>query len=129
MSKPGRILMAVEQSALARPLRAALEGDGYEVLGCAPESAQINGLLKERQPDLVVLEATHVAEWRRELERRKLIERAKGILMQARGWSEAEAHRWMQQQARRENSPLEAVAVSILRSHQTLFAPGDAPAT
>ena len=48
------------------------------------------------------------------LETRKLVERAKGVLMSGRGLTEAEAFRWIQQTAMNERRPMKAVAESVL---------------
>lgn len=57
-------------------------------------------------------------ELRRTLEERKLIERAKGLLMQRTGMNEAEAYRSMQRTASRTNQKLVAVARSILTAEE-----------
>lgn len=49
------------------------------------------------------------------LETRKLVEQAKGLLMARDGLSEADAHRAIQSQARRERRSMRAVAQEILR--------------
>ncbi len=64
------------------------------------------------------------AELRRTLEDRKLIERAKGLLMQRTGLSEAEAYRSMQRTASRTNQKLVAVARSILTAEEAASATG-----
>ncbi|MDR7545044.1 MAG: response regulator [Armatimonadota bacterium] len=48
------------------------------------------------------------------LEARKLIERAKGVLMQREGLSEAEAFRWIQKASRDQRRPMRDVAQQIL---------------
>jgi two-component system, response regulator PdtaR len=55
------------------------------------------------------------------LERRKVIEQAKWILVEKCGLSEADAHRRLQKQARDRRKTMAEVAASILESH-TLFA-------
>lgn len=56
----------------------------------------------------------HIARLNRALEARKLVARAKGILMQRCGLTEHEAHRRMQQEASRSNVKLAELANSIL---------------
>ncbi len=58
--------------------------------------------------------AHETAELRDDLETRKVIERAKGVLMARDGLSEEEAHRRIQAQARRERRSMRAVAQEIL---------------
>jgi response regulator NasT len=53
------------------------------------------------------------------LETRKLVERAKGSLMSARGLTEAEAFRWIQQTAMNERRSMKAVAESVLAGGST----------
>lgn len=50
------------------------------------------------------------------LEARKLVERAKGVLMQREGLSEAEAFRWIQKASRDQRRPMREVAQEILRA-------------
>jgi len=62
-------------------------------------------------------------ELRRSLEERKVIERAKGLLMQRTGLSEPEAYRSMQKTASRTNQKLIAVARSILTAEEAAGSP------
>ncbi|MCS7236516.1 MAG: response regulator [Armatimonadota bacterium] len=61
-----------------------------------------------------------VADLREALEARKLIERAKGILMKRLGISEAEAFRRMQVQSQKENKKLVEIARAIVTAHGVL---------
>ncbi len=63
-------------------------------------------------------------ELRHALEDRKVIERAKGLLMQRTGLAEAEAYRSMQRTATRTNQKLVAVARSILTAEEAASAVG-----
>jgi len=58
--------------------------------------------------------AQETAELRDDLETRKVVERAKGVLMARDGLSEEQAHRRIQAQARRERRSMRAVAQEIL---------------
>jgi AmiR/NasT family two-component response regulator len=49
---------------------------------------------------------------------RKVVEKAKGILMKKRGWSEAEAFRWLQQQSMKKRASMKAIAEAILITEQ-----------
>lgn len=57
---------------------------------------------------------------RRELDDRKVIERAKGILMEQRGISESEAFREIQQSSMHRNIPMPHVARSIIEAKELL---------
>jgi response regulator NasT len=61
-----------------------------------------------------------IAELRRELEHRKLIERAKGILMTQRQISEQDAFRELQQRSMERNIPMPEVARSIIAAKELL---------
>ncbi len=61
-----------------------------------------------------------VADLREALEARKVIERAKGILMKRLGISEAEAFRRMQVQSQKENKKLVEIARAIVTAHGVL---------
>lgn len=61
-----------------------------------------------------------VADLREALEARKVIERAKGILMKRLGISEAEAFRRMQVQSQKENKKLVEIAWAIVTAHGVL---------
>ncbi len=51
---------------------------------------------------------------RQALDERKVIDRAKGLLMRERGWAEAEAYDWLRRRAMNENRRLAEVAQSII---------------
>jgi response regulator NasT len=53
-----------------------------------------------------------------QLEERRLIERAKAILMQGRKMTEPEAYRWLQKKAMNENRKLAQVVVEFVSEHQ-----------
>ncbi len=55
-----------------------------------------------------------IAELEQTLEDRKLVERAKGVLMRREGLTEEEAYRRIQQEARRTRRPMRAVAEAVL---------------
>ncbi len=54
------------------------------------------------------------------LRTRKLVERAKGILMDRKGLSEADAFKMLQQMSRNQNIPMAKLAESILTAHSLL---------
>jgi response regulator NasT len=55
---------------------------------------------------------------REELEARKTIERAKGVLMKERGWSEEEAFREMRKSAMDRRKSMKEIAEAILLSKE-----------
>ncbi len=60
---------------------------------------------------------TELAQARAQLEERRMIERAKAILMQGRRMTEPEAYRWLQKKAMNENRKLAAVVADFLTAH------------
>lgn len=62
---------------------------------------------------------------RDELERRKLVDRAKGILMASRGLSEAEAYALLRKTAMNENRKISEIAQSLITAAGLLATPGD----
>ncbi len=65
--------------------------------------------------DLRAIEG-EAAELQERLETRKLVDRAKGKLMDGQGMTEADAYRWLQQQAMERRSTMKAVAEEVLGS-------------
>jgi response regulator NasT len=53
-----------------------------------------------------------------QLKARKLVEKAKGILMRAEGVTEEEAFKWLRQQSMDKRKSMETVAEAIILSHQ-----------
>ncbi len=90
------------------------------------------GLLRDLSPHVaaflrtVILEA-EVRRAREALEVRKVLERAKWVLIERRGMTEAEAHRWLQQTAMRRRIPLRQVCEAILIA-EGLWQTEEAPA-
>jgi AmiR/NasT family two-component response regulator len=56
----------------------------------------------------------------RRLADRKVIERAKGILMEYRGYSEQEAYRTLQKRSQNERRPMAELAQEIVEAHEAL---------
>ena len=93
----------------------------------------IDGLRKERVKPILQMAisrfnafsrmARELEEARGELEGRKLIERAKGILMKSRGMSEEEAYALLRKTAMNQNRKLSDVAQSLVTAAD-LLAPG-----
>jgi response regulator NasT len=66
-------------------------------------------------------------EARSELESRKLIDRAKGILMATRGLSEAEAYALLRKTAMNQNRKISEIAESLITAAGLLAPPGEKP--
>lgn len=60
------------------------------------------------------------AELERKIEGRKLIERAKGVLMEVRGLSEREAYRLLQKESQNRNQPMVEIARTVLMADALL---------
>ena len=75
--------------------------------------------LKSLRDNVQALEGT--------LRERKLIERAKGILMTRRGLSEPEAFRLLQRQSQDRRMPMAKLAESIVQADELLESPGHGP--
>ncbi len=60
-----------------------------------------------------------------QLEERRLVERAKAILMQGRKLSEPEAYNWLRKKAMNENRKLAQVVVDFLAQHDAQMPPAD----
>jgi AmiR/NasT family two-component response regulator len=60
-----------------------------------------------------------VGDLKQALETRKLVDRAKGILMDTQGLSEAEAFRKIQKMSMNKRKPMKEVAEAIILAHQT----------
>jgi response regulator NasT len=80
-------------------------------------------LAARRVRDLVTArrEATDA---RRQLENRKIIERAKGILMRRTGSSEQEAYRILQRTSQDRGEPMVDIARAVIDSEPSTFGPG-----
>ncbi len=59
-----------------------------------------------------------VGDLRETLETRKIVERAKGILMESQGLNEAEAFRRIQKMSMNNRKPMRAVAEAVILAHQ-----------
>lgn len=94
----------------------------------------VDGLRKERVKPIVEMAisrfnafsrmARELEEARSELETRRLVERAKGILMQSRGLSEEDAYALLRRTAMNQNRKLAEIAQSLITT-AGLLAPGD----
>lgn len=69
-----------------------------------------------RHAEVLALER-EVQELTERLETRKVVERAKGLLQAARGWTEPEAFRWIQRTAMDRRVPMRVVAEEVIAGH------------
>jgi response regulator NasT len=67
--------------------------------------------------------------WKRKLEERKTIERAKGILMRRTGSTEQEAYRIMQRSSQDNSVPMAQIAQAVIDSEPGAGTPSPAPST
>lgn len=116
------------RSVLAAPILVLSEigtaESGQKALRAGADSCVIDGLIGHRLTYLVAIAAEHYkinSEIRGELDKakstletRKLIDRAKGVLMDQRGLKEAEAYELMRQNAMSKNLTMRQVAENIL---------------
>src|SRR5690606_15422107 len=94
----------------------------------------VDGLKKERVKailDMAIVRfnafsrmARELEEARTELENRKLVERAKGILMTSRGLSEADAYSLLRKTAMNQNRKISEIAHSLVTA-AALLGPGE----
>lgn len=183
-----RIVIADDESLICMDLREMLEEEGHEVVGIGSDGVEALELVKEKEPDLVILDVkmprldgiqaakmiahdnlapvilltafgdremverardsfvfgyvmkpvdekslfpaieiavgqfshrreivSHVREVEQELAARKIIDRAKGLLMSYYGISEEEAHRRMQLTSMKRGLPVTEVAQRIIK--------------
>lgn len=66
-----------------------------------------------------------LSEAKQQLDERRVVERAKAILMQGRKMTEPDAYRWLQKKAMNENRKLTQVAAALVEEHEA--APATAP--
>lgn len=96
----------------------------------------VDGLRKERVKPVIEMAisrfnafsrmARELEEARSELENRRLVERAKGILMKSRGLSEADAYALLRKTAMNQNRKIAEIAQSLIMA-AGLLGPGDEP--
>ena len=137
-------MIAEDEAIIRMDLRETLEEEGYEVVGETGRGDQAVDLVRELLPDLAILDVKmpgldglevarivnaeklcgvliltafsqrEIVALGEQLEARKSIERAKGILMDERGLSEQDAFAFIQRTAMSERSKMRAVAERIV---------------
>ncbi|MFT4198884.1 MAG: nitrate- and nitrite sensing domain-containing protein [Pseudoxanthomonas sp.] len=130
--------LLADRQARARSVPPPASGPHASLLGADSEAARAitrYGAQLERSMLDMLLEQTarlqemgeQLALVRSALDERKLIERAKGVLMAARGISEAEAYGWLRQMAMSGNRRLVDTAAAVLSVSDCLKHPPAAP--
>ncbi len=114
---PNLIDQAVEDGVISYLLKPATNSTLHASIQVAVARARE---LKTLQEDVEQLQST--------LRDRKLIERAKGILMNRGNLNESEAFRLLQRQSQDRRVPMAKLAESIIQTEELFAAPGPAPA-
>lgn len=117
------VVLAVERH-LSDHLPPAIEAgvDAYVVKGCEPDKAELLvAIACERHQSRQKLK-NDVADAKTQLRERKLVERAKGILMESKQLSEQEAYRVMRKASMNGAQPLVQVAASVIQVSELLRA-------
>ncbi|GAA5526002.1 nitrate regulatory protein [Microbulbifer aestuariivivens] len=89
-----------------------------QLLKGSAESSPIQALIAEQQRQIQSLQL-ELSNSRKALEARKLVERAKSILMNNLHLSEEDSFRRLQKSAMDQNSPLEEIAKKVISAHQS----------
>lgn len=104
-------------------------GSVFAVISASMEPEMISSvasLAVARAEDLATAR-TEIVKVRDQLEGRKLVERAKGVLMRRLGISEDAAYRKMQRASQEENRKMSAIAESILSAERLYAEPVEPP--
>jgi AmiR/NasT family two-component response regulator len=126
-----RVLIAEDDPVIALALAERVRTLGHEPIGPAGDGEEAVALAREEAPDVYLfdIELPRLDGLEAEVDRaqqalvdRKLVERAKGLLMSALGLSEQDAFRRLQLTARERNLRLVDVAARIVEQ-QSLLAP------
>jgi len=134
-----RVLIAEDEALIRLDLSEMLREEGYEVVGEAGDGESAVNLAVELKPDLCIFDIkmpimdgiaaaenalsrfaemqaleAEVASLSERLETRKLVERAKGMLMTAFGMTEPDAFKWIQRAAMDNRMTMKQVAEKII---------------
>lgn len=132
-----RIVLIDDDAPSTVAIAEAVESAGGAIVGKG-RSAEEAALLVERcRPDVVVLAVARFREFdavRREnedlkkaIESRKLVERAKGLLMEREGLSESEAFRRIQKASMDSRRPMSEIAQALLLTERLVGGPSTLP--
>jgi response regulator NasT len=125
--------------AVQRPIAMFVDRSDQAAIEAAVEAGVsayvVDGLKRERVKPILDMAisrfnafsrmARELREARSELENRKLIDRAKGILMLTRGLSEADAYALLRNTAMNQNRKISEIAESLITASGLLAPPGD----
>ena len=135
-----RVLVVDESAERAEGLRAALLHAGYDVMASLSPPLALLKTIAELQPDVVVIDArlivdaanarfeevqslrTQLAEANQKLSERKLVERAKGLLMKSRNLDEEAAYAALRTMAMDRKLKLSEVAQKVVEAADLLGA-------
>ena len=112
-----RVLLVEEHGDRAQLVREGLLRAGHEVVGAINSPLALLEAIDRTRPDIVVIAAEMaiaLAEANQKLEERKLVERAKGLLMSARGLGEDEAYHALRKLAMAKQQRLGEVAQQVI---------------
>lgn len=135
-AEPTRIAVIADTSADTRSLTRALGAAGFDVELHAPgqwpkgDGSNARWVVFDAPTSVAMLrESTslrdELAKVRTELEERKLVERAKGLLMTRRGLNEPDAYRTLQKMAMDRKRKLADIARNVLDFAELLGGPND----
>jgi AmiR/NasT family two-component response regulator len=136
---PTRVVIAEDEAIIRLDLKETLQEEGYEVVGETGRGDEAIVLVRDLSPALAYLvkpfqrseliPAVEVALGRfremqalfdqnttleEQLETRKVVDRAKGLLMDGHGLSESDAFSWIQKRAMQDRRTMRAVADEVI---------------
>jgi two-component system, response regulator / RNA-binding antiterminator len=119
--RPMRVLVVDESAERAELLREALLHAGYEVTASLSSPLALLEAIEQARPDVIVIDARGIkaileaaAQAIQKLAERKLVERAKGLLMKTRNLDEETAYAALRKTAMDRNLKLVEVAQRIV---------------
>ena len=122
-----RVLIVDESGERAALLREALTSSGHEVVPSLSSQLELLHALETLRPDVIVIDTEEfqrlkleLADANLKLSERKLVERAKGLLMRTRGISEDEAYHALRKLAMTKKLRLGDVSQQLIDSAELL---------
>lgn len=112
-----RVLVVDQPAEQEETLREAMRLAGYEVAATLASPAALLQAIAEAAPDVIVISPETIkamAQAQLRLEERKLVERAKGLLMKTQRLDEERAYRTLRRMAMDQNRRIGEVARSLL---------------
>jgi AmiR/NasT family two-component response regulator len=122
-----RVLVVDESAEHTEKLHESLRQAGWEVAASLSSPLGLLAALDEHRPDVIVVDVASVrailaqlADATLRLDERKLVERAKGILMKARGLGEEDAYRALRRMAMDRSRRIGEVARNVIEMAELL---------